>query len=627
MPSVDLIALSPDGSQVALAVANEQTRQIQIRRTADRGIVFTVPAGAAKIRSLQWAGDHHLLITRSATAEVSGLTGPKREWSLALDLDLVTHKLVPLLQGEVFGVDEKLNTISGAPDIRVIAGRPVAFVVGTTFVDHTGVRTLFRIDLDSRQTHLAAKGSVWTDDWLLDDGGAIIARVDSDERTGRWQLWTRRGDRLTKSMEDAHPLDSPELIGLGRSRDTVMVEIHDGEEWSYHELALGSDQMSAAIPALGGAGLVLDPKTRVVIGASHHDGLRVDYEFLAEPDRRLWKLVTRAFPDATVHIESWSDDRRKLILKVEGKAAGAAYYTLDTVTRHADWLANEYAAIEPDDLGETRAIDYQAADGLTIPAYLTLPRGVAAKGLPLVVLPHGGPGARDDPGFDWWAQALASRGYAVLQPQFRGSTGFGEPFHAAGYGEWGRKMQTDLSDGVARLAADGTIDPKRVCIVGASYGGYAALAGVTLQHGIYRCAVSLAGPADLRAFLAYEETLAAGAQNGTMRFWQRFMGVKSGHDPVLDTLSPLKLAARADVPVLLIHGVDDTVVPFAQSKAMAAALNKAGHPATLVTLPGEDHWLSRGVTRTAMLRATVDFLAVNLPVAVPPAAGTGSPGR
>ncbi|MBV8972867.1 MAG: S9 family peptidase [Sphingomonadaceae bacterium] len=254
-------------------------------------------------------------------------------------------------------------------------------------------------------------------------------------------------------------------------------------------------------------------------------------------------------------------------------------------------------------------------------AILTLPPGRAAKGLPLVVLPHGGPGASDDPGFNWLAQAIASRGYAVLQPQFRGSTGFVEPFHAAGYGEWGRKMQTDLSDGVAHLAKDGTIDPKRVCIVGGSYGGYAALAGVTLQHGIYRCAVSLAGPSDLKAMLSYETDVTSGSDNPTLRFWKRFMGARTRTDPMLDTISPIRFAVTVDVPVMLIHGKDDTVVTYDQSRAMAAALTKAGHPPEFVTLPGEDHWLSRGQTRTAMLAATIAFLAKHLP---PDAAATGS---
>src|SRR6202023_1199495 len=136
------------------------------------------------------------------------------------------------------------------------------------------------------------------------------------------------------------------------------------------------------------------------------------------------------------------------------------------------------------------------ADGLTIPASVPLPAGRLAKSLRLVVMPPGGPESRDVGGFDWWAQALANEGYAVLQPNFRGST-ISRAFVVAGHGQWGRKMQTDLSDGVRYLEGQGIIDPARVCIVGASYGGYAALAGISLQHGIYRCAVSVAGLSDL----------------------------------------------------------------------------------------------------------------------------------
>ena len=238
-----------------------------------------------------------------------------------------------------------------------------------------------------------------------------------------------------------------------------------------------------------------------------------------------------------------------MILRVEGKATGAAYFTLDVPTKHATWLVNEYAGIDPDDLGDKQSLHYKAADGTDIPAYLTLPPGAAAaKGLPLIVLVHGGPSARDEPGFDWWAQALASRGYAVLQPQFRGSAGFGGHFLAAGYGEWGKKMQTDVSDGVAYLAQAHTIDPARVAIVGGSYGGYAALAGVTLQHGIYRAAVSLAGPADLRRMLDYEQSATGGTRNRTLRHWQRFMGAATPGDPMLATISPLNFAARGRRP-------------------------------------------------------------------------------
>jgi dipeptidyl aminopeptidase/acylaminoacyl peptidase len=253
-------------------------------------------------------------------------------------------------------------------------------------------------------------------------------------------------------------------------------------------------------------------------------------------------------------------------------------------------------------------VEWLATDGLGLSGVLTLPPGRAPKGLPLVVLPHGGPEARDYLRFDWWAQAFAGRGYAVFQPNYRGSGELGVQFRNAGFGEWGRKMQTDISDGLAELARRGIVDPKRACIVGASYGGYAALAGVTVQHGLYRCAVSVAGVADPEGML---DRIRSGV-NGTtasLRYWKAYMGVESGSDgDVLDTISPVALAAHADAPILLIHGKDDTVVPIRQSEAMKAALERAGKPVEFVEMDNEDHWLSREPTRIQMLKAAVAFV-------------------
>ncbi|WP_426037804.1 alpha/beta hydrolase family protein [Brevundimonas sp. DC300-4] len=261
-----------------------------------------------------------------------------------------------------------------------------------------------------------------------------------------------------------------------------------------------------------------------------------------------------------------------------------------------------------------RSITYAAGDGLQIHGFLTLPPGREdARGLPLVVLAHGGPASRDIVGFDWWGQALASRGYAVLQANFRGSTGYGDAFMEAGYGEWGRKMQTDLSDGVRYLAEQDLIDPQRVCIVGASYGGYAALAGVTVQQDIYRCAVSVAGISDLRRMVEEEASDGARRENVTVRYWNRFMGADRLGDRSLDERSPVKLAEQAGAPILLLHGRDDSVVPIDQSRIMATALRRAGKPVEFVELEGEDHWLSRGDTRQRMLTETVDFLQANNP--------------
>jgi dipeptidyl aminopeptidase/acylaminoacyl peptidase len=205
---------------------------------------------------------------------------------------------------------------------------------------------------------------------------------------------------------------------------------------------------------------------------------------------------------------------------------------------------------------------------------------------------------------------MASRGYAVLQVNFRGSDGLGKALLEAGYGQWGRKMQSDLSDGVRHLVSQGTVDPKRVCIVGASYGGYAALAGATLDRGVYRCAVSVSGPSDLRRMVDWSSD-----RNGhtARRYWIRFMGAKDLRDPVLGEISPAAFVDKVEIPILMIHGKDDTVVPLEQSRIMAEALKKAGKPHELLVQPGEDHWLSRGDTRLQTLEATVAFLEKHNP--------------
>jgi dipeptidyl aminopeptidase/acylaminoacyl peptidase len=291
---------------------------------------------------------------------------------------------------------------------------------------------------------------------------------------------------------------------------------------------------------------------------------------------------------------------------VSGARSGYAYFVADFAERLTTPVGQVYAGI--DAIAEVRRITYAAADGLEIPAYLTLPPGRPPRDLPVVVLPHGGPVARDSSRFDWWSQALAAQGYAVLQPNFRGSN-LGRAWVERGFGEWGRKMQSDVSDGLRYLARLGIVDPKRASIVGASYGGYVALAGVALEPGVYRCAVAVAGVSDPRNFLRWVNARTLLGEQSSLRFWDRFLGVSSADDPRLNDISPLRHAAAVSVPVLLIHGRDDTVVPYEQSTDMAKALTRAGRPVEFVALAKEDHWLSRSATRLQMLKASVEFLA------------------
>jgi dipeptidyl aminopeptidase/acylaminoacyl peptidase len=452
--------------------------------------------------------------------------------------------------------------------------------------------------------------------YLVQSDGTVLAKTTFDERGHEdkavWTLWLRRDNRWIQAVSTVDALEFPDLWGVTPDGQTLIIDTWDNAEkmWRPTRVSRADGKLGEFIGPPREQSPLLD-SNGVVLGFSHQDRF-VEYDFVEPRLKALWPAYRAAFKDQQVSLVSWTPDLRKLILYVAGPGNPGGYYIADTTTKRVDPIGAAYPKVTASDVGTVRFVDYKAADGLDIQGVLTLPRGKPEKNLPLIVFPHGGPRAHDDLSFDWWAQALASRGYAVLQPNFRGSTGYGRAFLEAGYGEWGAKMQTDLSDGVADLARQGVIDPKRVCIVGASYGGYAALAGVSLQKGVYRCAVSVAGLSDLPGRL-HDETLRYGERSTAIRDRKRLYGVDSENDPKLRARSPAAHADAVQVPVLLIHGKDDTVVPFSESQKMASALRSAGKPYEIVALDGEDHNLSKSVTRQQMLTATVAFLEKNNP--------------
>lgn len=268
-------------------------------------------------------------------------------------------------------------------------------------------------------------------------------------------------------------------------------------------------------------------------------------------------------------------------------------------------IASPYAALDGQRLARVEAVRYRAWDGLEIPAYLTLPAGRVPRNLPLILMPHGGPFERDHWVYDPWVQFLANRGYAVLQPNFRGSTGYGKSFVAAGEGQWGRKMQDDLDDGVRWLAGNGTIDPRRVCAMGGSYGGYAALWAVARNPDEYRCAVSLAGVSDVNALLRHDRKLFV-AHRYYVDWRDRIRGNNSTD---LADVSPIRFIERIRAPLLIAHGKKDTIVPYSQSEKMAEALRKSGRSVELVLYDNEGHGFADATHSTDFLKRVEAFLA------------------
>jgi dienelactone hydrolase len=619
LPSLGDVAMSPDGTRYAAIVGGTAGSEVQVREITTGKLLLASPAKDFKLRSLQWADNDRIVLTVSQTKQVSStdfIFAGRGEYYQMLLHDLSTHNWTRLLNN----MKLTANFVAGSPRARTIEGRPQLVVEGYTTTGSSFISTLFRIDPANGRAVPYEKGVADTTNWLYGIDGEPVARSDYHQETGDWRLMLRRDGFWKEAYREKALIDTPYLVGSGRTPGTIMVGSKKSGEYEIYEISLADGTWSQPLGDAYGDGLIRDPATLQPIGVINASMSNVSYDFWNPEDQKLWRSITRSFKDELVTLVDWSDDRNIVMIEVFGPKSGDAIYVIDRKARAAGLLSPRYARIEPADIGPVQVISYKAADGMEIPAFLTLPPGRTAKNLPLVALPHGGPASNDSPGFDWWAQALASRGYAVLQPQFRGSTGLGAAHRTSGDGEWGRKMQSDVSDGVRHLAGLGTIDPKRVCIVGASYGGYAAMAGVSVEQGVYRCASAIAGVSDLRKMLSREASDAGGSRNTVVRYWQRFMGAKSNADTSVDAWSPARLASKVTVPLQLIHGKDDLVVPMEQSRFMADAMKDAGKPVDMVVLPSEDHWLSRPATRTAMLAAVIGFLEKHNPPDPAPAA-------
>jgi dipeptidyl aminopeptidase/acylaminoacyl peptidase len=602
LPTIENLALSPDGTELAYVANVGDKRIIRVETVEGHHPLGQIAAGSDKLRALEWADNENLLI-ESTNAYYIPWRGSEAELGITLNYNVPSNT--------VFNVMDKVHGTShlsgGLPQPRRVGGKTMLFVPGGTRSGLYGVLTVFAIDPVTGEVLQTETGTKNTGGFLVGDDGKVSARIDYDDDTKRWSLMTRQGNDWREAYGVTAGIDMPSLIGLGTAADTVLIRTIENDAEVYREFNTGTGAVTPlALPA-GANGVIHDPLKHTLIGTIAVDD-RYRYTFFDPHDQATWNSVADAFPGEGVQLVSWSEDRKHIVILVDGPRDGSAYEIVDLNAHRADLLGPAYADIGPADVAEVRSISYAAADGLAIPAFLTLPNGKDPKNLPLVVFPHGGPAARDEPGFDWWAQAMASRGYAVLQPEFRGSTGYGWPFFTAGFGQWGRKMQTDLSDGVRYLASQGIVDPQRVCIVGASYGGYAALAGATLEHGVYRCAVSVAGVSDPM----YMMGRIPGEGSGE-RYLERFFGVTGFNDSRLNEIAPLAHSGQADIPILLLHGTRDSVVPHVQSKLMYDALMRDGKQVTFISLDSEDHWLSSTKTRQRMLEETVKFLEANNP--------------
>jgi dipeptidyl aminopeptidase/acylaminoacyl peptidase len=345
-------------------------------------------------------------------------------------------------------------------------------------------------------------------------------------------------------------------------------------------------------------GLVRIGRQHRVVGVSFATEKR-SIEFFDPELKRLQGSLSRAIPNTPlIEFVDASADERRLLLWAGSDSDPGRFYVFDKGTRHLEELLPLRPQLASRQLASVRAVTFPAADGTPIPAYLTLPAGGTGRNLPAIVMPHGGPGARDEWGFDWLPQYFAARGYAVLQPNFRGSAGYGVSwFQQNGFQSW-RTAIGDVNSGGRWLIAQGIADPAHLGIVGWSYGGYAALQSAVLDPSLFKAIVAIAPVTDL-------ETL-----RGESRNFTNFRGVDAfiGHGPHVREGSPAQNAERIAAPVLLFHGTLDMNVGVGESRLMASRLRGAGKQVELVTFPDLDHQLGDDAVRARMLGQADAFL-------------------
>jgi len=600
-PALSDPLLSPDGHRIAArALLGKKTLLVIINADDPNSTRVEIPTGNYNLADVHWAGSRKVLLTLSSTGFVYGMRVPIFR---LVSLDLETRQSL--------NVDQKSQGILAGDVLYTDPSGAWALVASQDDVQTSP--SVKRVDLTTGLATVQerAQHEIW--DWYVDAQGVVRGGVAYDNK--HWTLWYR--DEPNQPLRAMHGRfdegdSSVDRFVIGQKDGTgeIITNEKTGRFAAYrYDFKTGNiGQTVYENPKVDISEIMLEPDTGKIRGVRYEDD-RWRTHWVDPTFADLQAKLDRALPGADNQVVSLSTDGNRALILSGSASDPPTYFLLDRKAAHMHPVIEVYDRIDPKVLTPVEAVSYAARDGLTIPAYLTLPRGKEAKGLPLVLLPHGGPFARDDWGYDPIVQFLANRGYAVLQPEFRGSTGYGKSFVESGYGEWGHKMQDDLDDGVDWLVKSGKVDPKRVCIMGGSYGGYAALWGAIRNPDRYRCAISYAGVSDLAAQLRDNRK-----SFSATRYFKRWRTKVAGEGKVdLSTVSPITFADRMKVPVLIAHGEEDVTVSPVQSHAMVAALTRAHAKVSPVFYRDGGHdWGDSGILADFLGRLET-FLAANNP--------------
>ena len=599
--------LSPDGQKLSYLRRQDGVAQFIIADVATRKLIRAFATDESdQFEWYRWVTDDKVLFSVSTAGQ---FLGDDVRYTRLILVEVGTGTM-----SRLFGrtdVVEGDNVIHYAED-----GSYILVSIQQSVYDYPSVVRHELVPNGKVSTVQQSREGVWN--WVADNNGVV--RMGTGWKDGAFRVFYRsdatgelklvarvkEGEKTTDKYWDAveilggsdegFVLSEGETgrVGLRRynfATRTMVETVYEHPDWD--------------IDAVG----IKDGKPYAAYYTADRDEVHYLDPALAKQHEILRKALRNAIGEGEVWVPSRSGDGARMLVRAGSEADPGVLYMYEPAAKRMDEVAQFRPAINFLVLAKPKPMQYAARDGAVIRGYLTLPRGRAAKGLPLIIMPHGGPyGIRDKLEYNDEVQLLANRGYAVLQPNFRGSGGYGEAFFELGTGQIGRKMQDDLDDAMDWAVKEGVADPARVCVVGGSYGGYAAMWAVLRNPDRYRCAASWAGVTDLERQLRYDSQ--SFSRGGFKRWRDRVRG--QGVSEV-KTVSPMGHAEKLTRPLLLAHGTKDVVVPFSQYKMFEkASLSAPVRPETLV-IKDEGHSFSKPENEQRWYEALTAFLAKHNP--------------
>ncbi len=474
---------------------------------------------------------------------------------------------------------------------------------------------LYKVRISTGERTLISENRDRLQQMIFDNADNLRLAVRSAQ-SGDTEILRIEPDGKTTKLYDCSAFETCGPIVFHKDNKRVYIQTNKGDDVDLIGLALmdvttGKIEKVESDPLgkVDFSGMEFSGKSKEIVATTYYDD-RARIYWKDKKFKKDYDLIKKRLGDREINFQSATKDETKFVVVTSSDVDPGTVWLYDRKAKDLSTLYQVREKVDRKALAPMTVVRYKSSDGMEIPAYLTLPKGVPAKNLPLVVNPHGGPWSRDGWGYNSYAQFLANRGYAVLQPNFRGSTGFGKKFLNAGNNEWGQKMQDDITWGIKHLVEQGIVDAKRVGIMGGSYGGYAALAGVTFTPDVYAASVAIVPPSNLQTLLdsipPYWEAIRE-------TFYKRMGDPRTPEGLAqMKRQSPHAHADKIKTPLMVVQGANDPRVKQRESDQIVVALRDRNYPVEYILAPDEGHGFARPVNNMAMLAASEKFLAKHL---------------